>query len=662
VKTETLCLRGLYFLRQDVGCCTNFMLVATATTDAIGQYLFTNLNAGNYYVVFSNLPASYTAATANVGANDAIDSDGGAIVSGSSTTTLYTLAPGEDNLTVEFGVVPPANTNTLGNFVWFDLNSNGLQDASEPGVPGVMAVLMDAAGNIIDRDGNGTNGVQPFVATTDANGFYRFVGLSDGTYRVQFTNLPAGFSLTTPSATNTTNGSDADLSNARTIPVALGSSNRNDLTLDAGLVSTRAALGNYVWDDVNRDGIQDAGEPAVSGVTVTLFAADGTTVLASAITNASGQYLFPNLTAGNYVVGFSTLPRGTEFTTANATAENLGTDSDADAVTGRTAVITLTAGEVNLNVDAGIRTIIPASVGDYVWLDINSNGLQEANEPGVGGVIATLYDAGNNVVGSAITDGKGNYLITNVTPGNGYYIIFSNLPGGSFTTQNVGGTTAANNSNANGSGQTLAFNVTPGAAIREIDAGIVGWPSGGVLPIGLLKFTAEKQRESVLLRWTTSNEINTAFMEIERSADGRVFQSIGRVQAAGFSSTELDYQLPDARPFTGWNYYRLKTTDLDGQVSYSVVRTVRFVGAQELMVYPNPVRDVAQIQLPKSWLNQDVTVRVLSATGQELKQWRMRPVQTQQQLRLDELAAGSYLLQFNTSGESIINRTVQVIR
>jgi hypothetical protein len=249
-----------------------------------------------------------------------------------------------------------------------------------------------------------------------------------------------------------------------------------------------------------------------------------------------------------------------------------------------------------------------------------------------------------------------------VTPGNGYYIIFSNLLGRSFTTQNVGGTTAANNSNANGSGQTLAFNVTPGAAIREIDAGIVGWPSGGVLPIGLLKFTAEKQRESVLLRWTTSNEINTAFMEIERSADGRVFQSIGRVQAAGFSSTELDYQLPDARPFTGWNYYRLKTTDLDGQVSYSVVRTVRFVGAQELMVYPNPVRDVAQIQLPKSWLNQDVTVRVLSATGQELKQWRMRPVQTQQQLRLDELAAGSYLLQFNTSGESIINRTVQVIR
>lgn len=638
------------------------VLIATTTTNALGQYLFTNLSAGSYYVAFSSLPASYTAASANVGTNDAADSDGGAIVSGVSTTGVYTLGVGEDNLTVDFGLVPPANTNTLGNYVWYDLNSDGLQDANEPGVPGVMAILTDVNGNIIDRDGNGTNGVQPYVSTTDANGFYLFTGLPNGTYRVQFSNLPDGFSLTAPSLTNTANGSDADLTNTRTTPVLLGTSNRNDLTLDAGLVTTRAALGNYVWDDLDRDGIQDASEPPVAGVTVTLFAGDGTTVLASAVTNASGQYFFPNLTAGNYVVGFSTLPRGTEFTTANATAENLGTDSDADPVSGRTAVITLAAGEINLNIDAGIRTIIPASVGDYVWLDINSNGLQDANEPGVGGVIATLYNSSNNAVGSAITDGKGGYLITNVTPGNGYYVIFSNLPGGSFTTQNVGGNTAANNSNANGAGQTLPFNVAAGDAIREIDAGIVGWPSGGVLPIGLLQFTAEKQRESVMLRWTTSNEINTAFMDVERSADGRGFQSIGRLQAAGFSSTALDYQMPDVRPFEGWNYYRIKTTDLDGQVSYSPVRTVRFVGAQELMVYPNPVRGAAQIQLPKSWLNQDVTIRLISVTGQELQQWRMRPVQTQQQLRFDELAAGSYLLQFSTVGESTINRAIQVIR
>lgn len=637
-------------------------LVSSTVTDALGQYLFTNLNAGNYYVVFSNLPASYTAATANVGSNDALDSDGGAILSGSSTTGLYILAAGQDNLTVDFGLVPPANTNTLGNYVWYDLDGDGLQDANESGVPGVMAVLTDANGTIIDRDGNGTNGVQPIVSTTDANGFYLFTGLSDGTYRVQFSNLPDGFGLTSPSATNTVNGSDADLTNSRTTPVALNGSNRNDLTLDGGLVSTRAALGNYVWDDLNRDGIQDAGEPPVAGVTVTLYAGDGTTVLASAITNASGQYFFSNLTEGNYVVGFSTLPRGTEFTSADATTENLGTDSDADMVTGKTAVITLAAGEVNLNIDAGIRTIIPASVGDYVWLDINSNGLQDVNEPGIGGVIATLYDASNNPVGSAITDGKGAYLITNVTPGNGYYVVFSNLPGGSFTTQNVGGVTAANNSNANGSGQTLPFNVAAGDAIREIDGGIIGWPSGSVLPIGLLQFTAEKQRESVLVRWTTTNEINTAFMDVERSADGRVFQSIGRVQAAGFSSTALDYQMPDVRPLEGWNYYRLKTTDQDGQLSYSPVRTVRFVGAQELMVYPNPIRGVAQIQLPKAWLNQDVTIRLISATGQELQQWRMRPVQTQQQLRFDELAAGSYLLQFSTAGESSINRAVQVIR
>ncbi|MFZ4057254.1 MAG: SdrD B-like domain-containing protein [Ferruginibacter sp.] len=636
--------------------------VATTITNALGEYMFGGLAAGSYYVQFSTLPSGFTAATQNAGSDDALDSDGGTISVGISTTGVYNLVQGEDNLTVDLGLVAPANTNTLGNYVWFDANNDGLQDGTEKGVAGVTVTVLNSAGNIIDSDGNGANGIQPYTTTTDANGLYLFSGLPDGTYRVSFSTFPAGFALTAPSVTNTANGSDADYSYARTSSVVLGSGNRNDLSLDAGLISTRAALGNYVWNDLNGDGIQNAGEPGIAGVTVTLYAADGTTVIAATITDQNGGYLFANLTAGNYVVGFSTIPANVVFTTQDATAENLGTDSDVDPSTGKTAVITLAAGEVNLNVDAGVRTIIPATVGDYVWVDLDSDGLQDAGEPGVGGVIATLYNASNVKIGSAITDGKGQYLITNVTPGNGYYVIFSNLPGGSFTTQNVGGATAANNSNANASGQTLPFNVNAGDNIREIDAGIIGWPSSGVLPIALLSFTADKANTSAQLRWTTSQEINSSYMEVERSNNGVNFNSIARIAAAGFSTTARNYSLLDAQPSVGKNYYRLKLVSTDGKVQYSATRLVRFDANGNIMVYPNPAKNELNITFSDAWLNGTVGVQLINSIGQPVYNRQISNAVQTEQVDISHLASGIYTLKLQLNGSTTTYKKVQVIR
>ncbi len=460
--------------------------VATTTTNALGNYMFGGLDAGTYQVGFSNLPAGFTLTTKDAGTDDAKDSDGNPLntsiagntaTAGTSYTGLVNLALGEDNLTVDLGIVPPANTNTLGGDVWADKNNDGNQTAGEPAIKGVMVTLYNAAG-------------QPIATTvTDENGKYLFVGLPDGTYSVGFSSLPAGYNFTNQSAINDATGSDANVTTGRTGTVTLGAANRNDTSLDAGLVTTRAALGNYVWFDANSNGAQDATEKGISGVTVTLtrpgFGLDGIAgnaddalAVASAITDATGNYFFGNLAAGSYVVGFSTIPNNLVFTQQNTPGDNQNdTNSDANPATGLSSTIVLSAGETDLTIDAGVKPILPGAVGDFVWNDLNGNGIQDAGEPGIAGVLVTLYDAANNPVGSAITDGNGAYLITNVPAGTGYYAIFSNLPlGASFTTQDqtAGGGTDSNDSDANPTtGRTGSITITAGEINTTVDAGLL---------------------------------------------------------------------------------------------------------------------------------------------------------------------------------------------
>jgi protocatechuate 3,4-dioxygenase beta subunit len=454
-------------------------------TNALGEYLFTSLPAGDYRVRFSSFPIGYTSSMMNIG-DDALDADanfaGASIATTTATTATYSLATGEDNLTVDMGIVPPAtgSNNSVGNFVWNDTNADGIQSAGEPGVQGVTVTLYT----------NGADGLPGtvddiFVAatTTDNNGAYSFVGLADGNYNVGFTNLPAGFGFTDKdkSGSTTINGSDANTGSGRTGTIALdptsgSATGINNPDVDAGLITTRAALGNYVWIDSNGDGVQDASEKGVSGVTVILYAADAVTVISSTVTNADGKYCFANLTPGMYVVGFGTTPTGLIFTQQITPGDNgINTNSDVNPLTGKTTVIALIAGETDLTVDAGLQPANNASVGNLVWNDTNNDGIQDATEAGVPGILVTLYDATNAVVGVALTDGNGNYNISNIKPGAGYYIVFSNLTGDqAFTGQNVSGSTAANGSDANtGTGQTATFSLNAGQYLPTIDAGII---------------------------------------------------------------------------------------------------------------------------------------------------------------------------------------------
>ena len=152
--------------------------------------------------------------------------------------------------------------------------------------------------------------------------------------------------------TTLTKDSDANITTGLTGITTL-STGENDLTWDAGIHIAPASLGDFVWNDLNRDGIQDAGEPGIPNIKVTLYDSSNTEI-GNTRTDTDGKYSFTNLLPGTYSVGFSDLPSGFVFSPA-LQGSDPAKDSDANTSTGLTASVTLGSGDNNLTLDAGIN-------------------------------------------------------------------------------------------------------------------------------------------------------------------------------------------------------------------------------------------------------------------------------------------------------------------
>jgi hypothetical protein len=126
------------------------------------------------------------------------------------------------------------------------------------------------------------------------------------------------------------------------------------------------------------------------------------------------------------------------------------------------------------------------------------------------------------------------------------------------------------------------------ASTNKVDNPLTGQAP---LPVGLLQFTAVRQGSAVAIAWATASEKNSAYFQVQRSADGRTFAAIERVEAQGTSSIRHNYATLDAQPLTGMSYYRLRQVDTNGQEAYSPIVAVRFEGVRQapsLVAYPNP--------------------------------------------------------------------------
>lgn len=343
------------------------VLIATTTTNSDGEYVFSSTSSGlttgeEYTIRFDN-PADYASggplagygkttkdATTSVSDDieNAIDSDA-VVVGGFPRISVPELSAGENNHTFDVGFVPLVG---VGGVAWADANGDGVQDAGESPLSGVMVELLDTAGNpAVD-----TNGNQVPSQMTGADGTYFFDGLSPGEYQVKFTQ-PSGYVFTAVGGGSSQFDSDADRQTGVTAPFVVMPVTGGNVVVDSDPGTTASfvnpsiaagfvpvvSVGNFVWSDLDNDGAQDASEPGLSGVTVSLTTSQGNPVMnvfgqpvTPTVTDSQGFYSFDNLPTGQYTVTVET-PNGYVPTVLDGgtreTDSSSGSDTSANLVT-----------------------------------------------------------------------------------------------------------------------------------------------------------------------------------------------------------------------------------------------------------------------------------------------------------------------------------------
>jgi len=413
------------------------------TTDENGTYLFDidrDLKPNHRYAVkFSHLPQTdrpYLVTLKDSGDDDTLDSD---INETNITTSTPIMYSGESNLTLDGGFY---RLGLVGDRVWYDENGDGNQTSGEEGVADVNVTLWDASDDTqVKKDAYGNSFGDEGTLSTDDKGVYHFDNVMPGkSYYVLFESksLPQGYTFTQlDEGDNDYVDSDANRTTGKTRSVYVYS-DANRTWMDAGIYKP-VSIGDHTWLDANGDGLQGEDESNLSDVNITLMDAgcnhtitsdqNGSDAFVNPLqSDENGSYLFSNLKPDTYCLKF-TAPDGSDYVmTQQHQGEDENNDSDADGFMqseGSTDDYILTSGEENLSVDAGLFE--PVSVGDYVWIDENDNGIQDEGERNVSDMNVTLYRDGDwqTPLQRVRTDENGSYRFEGLPAGHTYGVDFN---------------------------------------------------------------------------------------------------------------------------------------------------------------------------------------------------------------------------------------------
>ncbi|WP_051291284.1 pectinesterase family protein [Pedobacter glucosidilyticus] len=243
---------------------------------------------------------------------------------------------------------------------------------------------------------------------------------------------------------------------------------------------------------------------------------------------------------------------------------------------------------------------------------------------------------------------SGNTLSWNDVPYTRLYVITRN--------NNVIGFSLTNSFTDNTAVSNTNYTYTVQAASEYGALSLASTPYQ-TLPLKLLSFQAQavRQGKEVALKWTTTQEINTASFDIERSVDGQVFNKIGNIKAQN-KSGNLNYQFTDFSPLKGVSYYRLKQIDLDAKFEYSPIEAVDITNNQ-IIIYPNPVSS----ELAISHLGAKAVgkLSIFNSLGKEVLKIDGLKSENQTKVDVSTLQSGVYFIQLYIGKEIFTSKFIK---
>ncbi|UAY51022.1 T9SS type A sorting domain-containing protein [Ferruginibacter albus] len=203
-------------------------------------------------------------------------------------------------------------------------------------------------------------------------------------------------------------------------------------------------------------------------------------------------------------------------------------------------------------------------------------------------------------------------------------------------------------------GSSSAFSTLVTASANYVFRGLAFAPEDAPVPVKLTSFTAVSNTNAVQLHWITAQEINTKEFTVEKSIDGMSFTAISKTNAAGNTGTTHNYQSVDNNPSAGTSYYRLVTTDIDGNLSYSDIVKVRY--SENISIFPNPVKDQFTISHPAS------TNAILSISDIQGKRLRLVTItngSTSTKVSVNGLSKGQYIIKYSDKNSVTIKTLIK---
>lgn len=552
----------------------------------------------------------------------------------------------------------------VGDYVWEDTNGNGIQDAGEPPVADMRVELRDGLGNLIA------------VTQTDSAGRYLFSDLPAGDYYIVFFYDDIYDVTYDHAGGNTETDSDVDESNGiGSTPIFSLDAGEMDLSFDFGVYQC-IELGSYVWLDTNLDDIRNEFENGINGVRVDLYKRVGNnwiyydhtyTGQAPNKTSDDGYFHFC-VRPGEYYLDFKIGSNSVMSVDPFRGGDN-ERDSDITNSFGQWTTDSFTVSSGDNRTDFGGGFTASGTIGDFVWIDNDSNGKRDAGEAGLPGVTVMAMDMSHNLVGSTTTDNSGNFMLT--LPANDYYLKFD-YPFSYIPTEPHMGADDSMDSDMDdtyGPGTTGVVTVTVGEHEPNVDAGLIGT----VLPVTWLGVDGYNNEGVNHVRWSLSSELNVSHYELQRSLSPNEidFETVSMEYSEyNNSSATVAYTLTDVDYTKEVNYYRIKRYDLNGRSLLSEVvvidnRNEEFITATEFNVYPNPAIDQINISLDLKRETEELSIDIIDQLGRRFKEGIVIDVDLAKGLKtytvdVSTLPKGMYTLQARIDKEVLVKKVLLV--